>query len=82
MATIKSGSCNEAHTTHLRRCLAYLKAVREFIRLAEHVKGKDNVIADALSKDKLSLARFVMQRAKEEAEEVPQRLMQQESSIG
>ena len=75
VATIKSGSCKEAHITHLRRCLAYLEAVGEFILLVEHLKGKDNVIADALLRDKLSLAHSVMQGAEEEAEEVPQRLM-------
>ena len=49
VATIKSGSCKEAHTMHLRRCLAYLEVVGGFILVAEHVRGRDNVIVDALS---------------------------------
>ena len=44
VATMKTGSCKEAHIMHLRR--AYLEAVGEFILLVEHVKGKDNIIAD------------------------------------
>ena len=75
VATIKLGSRKEAHTIHLRRCLASLEAVGEFILLAEHVKGKDNVVADALSRNKLLLSRSVIQGAEKEVEEVPQRLM-------
>ncbi len=45
VATIQSGSCKEAHTMHLQRCLAYLEATESFVLVAEHIRGKDNVVA-------------------------------------
>ena len=38
---------------HLVRCLAFIKAKYEFELMATHVRGVDNPIADALSRDKL-----------------------------
>ncbi len=76
VATIRSGSCKEAHAMHLRRCLAFLEASNAFILVSEHIKGEDNVVADALSRDRLSLAHSLMQEASAEAELVPLELVE------
>ncbi len=46
VATLRSGSCREPQAMHLRRCLAFMEATGEFVLLAEHVRGVDNVAAD------------------------------------
>lgn len=43
--------------------------------VAEHMRGRDNVVADALSRDNLSLACSVIQGSEDEAEEVAQRVL-------
>ncbi len=52
VATIKSGSCKEKKVMHLMRCLAFIEAIRSFTIVADHIKGEDNVVADALSRNK------------------------------
>ncbi len=75
VATIRSGSCKERNTMHMRRCLAFLEAVGMFVLVAEHIKGVDNVVADALSRNNLSLA-TVLQDAAAVPERVPQALVE------
>ncbi len=70
VATIKACSCKEVHTMHLIRCLAFLEAIFECVLIAEHIKGKDNMVANALSRNKLSLAQSIMQGAAAEAARV------------
>ncbi len=60
---------------HFRRCLAYLEAMGEFVLVADHIRGVDNVVADALSRDNVSLAHSVMQEAREDAEVIPPSLL-------
>ncbi len=66
VAAIKSGSCKERKSMHLRRCLAFMEASVPFILVAEHIRGEDNVVADALSRNSLTLACSVMQAEKED----------------
>ncbi len=75
VATVRSGSCKKRHTMHFRRCLAYLEAMGEFVLVADHIRGVDNVVADALSRDNVSLAHSVMQEAREDAEVIPPSLL-------
>ena len=63
VSTINSGSCREAEAMHLRRCLAFMEAQRGFHMVADHIRGVDNVVADALSRNKLPLAQSLMQGA-------------------
>ena len=65
-----SGSCREVETTHLRRCLAFIKAVNGFHMVAVHIKGVDNVVTDALSRNKLS-SLSLMQGAEPQPVPVP-----------
>ncbi len=76
VATVRSGSCKERHTMHLRRCLAYLEAVGEFVLVADHIRGVDNVVADALSRDNVALAHSLMQEVREDAEVIPPNLLE------
>ncbi len=82
VVTIKSGSCKETHAMHLRRCLAFLEASNTFVLVAEHVRGADNVVADALSRDRLSVALICMQEAAAEAEPVPLGLVEVLTATG
>ena len=63
VSTINSGSCREVEAMHLRRCLAFMEARRGFHMVADHIRGVENVIADALSRNKLPLALSLMQGA-------------------
>ena len=40
---------------HLARCLSFTSATYEFHLSASHIKGADNILADALSRDNLPL---------------------------
>jgi len=61
---------------HLMRCLAFIEASVSLTFVAEHIRGTENVVADALSRDKLDMARSLMQGPTEEAEEIPEDLIE------
>ena len=63
VATVNAGTCREAVTMHLRRCLEFLEERGGFHMVAEHIRGVDNVIADALSRDKAQVACSLLQGA-------------------
>ncbi len=76
VATLRSGSCREPQAMHLRRCLAFMEATGEFVLLAEHVRGVDNVAADELSRGRLMSARIAMQVSDGEQQVVPDRVLE------
>ena len=76
VATIRSGSCREKRSMHLRRCLAFVEATVPVNVVAGHISGVDNVVADSLSRDNLQLARSTMQVSAAETEKVPHGLME------
>ena len=51
VALINSGSSRENTLMHLMRCLVFIMAHYNFVASAAHIKGSDNNVADALSKD-------------------------------
>ena len=51
VALINSGSSRENTLMHLMRCLVFIMAHYNFVALAAHIKGSDNNVSDALSKD-------------------------------
>ena len=53
VATLKSGSCKEPTAMHLRQCLAFVEAREQITLRAEHIKGVDNTVTDALSRNSL-----------------------------
>ena len=76
VATLRSGSCREPQAMHLRQCLAFMEATGEFVLLAEHVRGVDNVAADELSRGRLTSARIAMQVSDGEQQVVPDRVLE------
>ena len=72
VAIVNSGTCREVEAMHLRRCLAFLEARGGFHMVAEHIRGVDNVIADALSRDKAQVACSLLQDAESMPVEVPE----------
>ena len=72
VATINTGSCREAETMHLRRCLAFLEAKGQFHIMAVHIRGVDNVVADALSRNRAHVACSLLQGAEQEPVAVPE----------
>ena len=56
VATLKSGACQDQALMHLMRCLHFFAAYYQLKIMAAHVPGKDNAVADALSRN--DYARF------------------------
>jgi len=52
---LKATYCNESHMMHLIRLLVFYAAKYNFWFTAVHIPGKENVIADALSRNKMSV---------------------------
>ena len=51
VSVINTGSCREPHLAHMMRCLFFIEAKLNFTIIAEHIPGKRNTDADALSRD-------------------------------
>ena len=52
VAILNSGDSRDPDAMHLRRCLSFITAKFNINLFASHVKGKDNGLADALSRNK------------------------------
>ena len=52
VAIVNSGSSKDAEVMHLMRCLAFVAAKFNFVVVSSHIKGADNELADALSRDR------------------------------
>ncbi len=61
---------------HLRRCLAFVEASVPLTIVAEHIRGVENTVADALSRNKLEVARSVMQDPAVETAQIPAGLVE------
>ena len=55
VALLNSGAVRDESLMHLMRCFSFVSAKFNFVFSACHIRGKDNVLADALSRDNLSL---------------------------
>ena len=53
VACLSSRSARDTHLSHLLRCLFFLEAHFGFEHHAQHIAGKDNTAADALSRNKV-----------------------------
>ena len=51
VAIVNSGSSRDQEVMHLMRCLTFLKAKFQFSLFSSHIRGVDNDLADALSRD-------------------------------
>ena len=59
---------------HLLRCLFFIRAIFQFALCAVHVPGRDNELADAISRDNLSLLFAQVPQVAEQRVVVPQAL--------
>ena len=65
VAIVNSGSSRNPQAMHLRRCLAFLAAKGDFKLKAVHIRGVENVAADALSRNNCHLFRSCCPQADE-----------------
>ncbi len=76
VAAVRAGACKEKWSMHLLRCLAFVEARVPLTVRAEHIKGTENVVADALSRDDLERARSFMQVSERDPVAVPGEILQ------
>ena len=72
---INSGSSKCPEAMHLMRCLAFISARFQVHLFASHIKGVDNPIADALSRNNMPLFRLQHSRANIASTPIPQPLI-------
>ena len=56
VTAINKGSCREAMVMHLLRCMWFFVAQFDIRVVAEHLPGKDNIIANQLSRNNITQA--------------------------
>ncbi len=85
VAIVNSGSSKEPEAMHLRRCLAFLEAKWGIHLWAEHIKGEDNQVADAISRnrvDKMSMCHPQMDKRPVEVEAEVLKILVHERQAG
>ena len=75
VSIINTGTSMDLEALHLMRCLAFISAKFQFYLFATHVQGKRNVIADALSRNKMHLFRSLYPQAHMLPTEIPEALL-------
>ena len=55
MSIVNHGSSKNKVAMHLARCLSFISAMYKFHQSACHIKGANNIVANALSQDNLPL---------------------------
>ena len=76
VAIINSGRSKDKFAMHILRCLFFFTAHFNLSLFAQHLPGKENVAADALSRDNLPLFLQQVPRAKQDPTLLPQELVQ------
>ena len=74
VSIINHGASKNQDAMHLARCLAFITAKFDFHMQAAHIKGVDNILADALSRDNLPLFRSLHPQADKDATPIPEPL--------
>ena len=72
---INDGSSRDEEAMHLLRCLAFISARFEFYMFAVHIRGVDNLLADALSRDKCALFLQLFPQASPQPTAIPAALL-------
>ena len=72
---IGKGSSRDKEAMHLARCLAFFQAEFDVVLVASHIKGVENVLADALSRNDLKKFRAQCPQAAAEPTAVPEPLL-------
>ncbi len=74
VALLNSGSVKDNDLMHLMRCLVFIAARFDFVFTAAHIRGRDNVLADALSRNKSPLFLSLFPQALRTPTPLPQAL--------
>jgi hypothetical protein len=72
---INRGSSKDQGAMHLMRCLAFVAAKFQFSMVASHLSGVQNILADSLSRDRLSLFRSHHPQAQPHPAMIPPELL-------
>ncbi len=75
VAIINKGLSRDKEAMHLARCLAFFLAEHEIRLTASHIKGADNTMADALSRNDLVKFRGLCSQAAAEPSVIPDTLL-------
>lgn len=75
VAVINWGNCQDANVMHLVQCLSFIKAKFQFSLFASHIKGVDNYLAGALSRNNLDTFRLCYPQALPHPIRIPQELL-------
>ena len=75
VSIVNHGSSKNHEAMHLARCLAFIAGKFDFHMEATHIKGADNLLADALSRDNLPLFQSLYPQADQEASQIPESLI-------
>lgn len=73
---INHGSSKNPEAMQLTRCLAFIAARREFHIRATHIRGVDNILADALSRDNLALFHSLYPQASARPTAIPEAVLE------
>ena len=76
VAIINSGTSKNPQAMNLMRCLSFLCATWEFRMQSAHISGVHNIVADALSRDNLSLFRSCYPQANPDPTPIPMAVVQ------
>ncbi len=76
VAIVNSGSSREVEAMHLRRCLAFLEAKWAIQLRAEHVRGENNEVADAISRNRTDVMFGLRPQMKQRPEVVDEEILQ------
>lgn len=72
---VNSGYSKDPQMMHLLRCLFFLKAQFHLEARAEHIPGEENTMADALSRDNMSLFFSQVPQAKRNPTKIPETII-------
>ena len=75
VSIVNHGSSRNQEAMHLARCLAFISAEFDIHLIASHIKGVDNTLADALSRDNLPLFRSLYPQAFQDPAAIPEPLL-------
>lgn len=75
VSIVNSGSGRVKEAMHLMRCPAFISAKYEFFIFSTHIRGIDNTLADALSRDNKQLFHTLHPQAKQDTTPIPAGLL-------
>ena len=75
VSIINKGTSHDPDAMHLARCLAFIKAKYDLELVASHIRGVENTIADALSRNNMTLFRSLTPQAHRRPAEIPDTLL-------